>query len=68
MSFTDLLSGKAGRVYNYQEMGLSWNVVLVSGWSYSGRLDKNSETGYLCDATEKLDPVFFNLSRFRQEA
>ena len=43
--------------YNYVEMGLTWTVILRSGWSYSGRQGQN--IGHLCDGTEKLNPVYF---------
>jgi hypothetical protein len=56
LTFDELISGEYGE-WNYYERGQTWQILLRSGWFYTGKMGE--EVGRRCLPESKLDPHTF---------
>jgi hypothetical protein len=58
LTFDELLSGQYGEFHNYADRGLRWQIILKTGWVYTG--DIGNDEASRCSPMQKLDSVMFN--------
>ena len=56
-TFDQLINSEYGSFKNYADNGFKWQVLLGTGWFYTGAI--GDEIGYLCKPESRLDPVTF---------